>query len=120
MNYDFWLLDLDGTLVDIEPSYIHAVFDGIGDRLGCTFTDRDAEAIWYDLGGVGNALLAEREIGVRDFWEVFHAVEDPVARAESTYVYDDAAFVAALDESGAAPSALLDGIADRLARGAAR
>ena len=98
MNYDFWLLDLDGTLVDIEPSYIRAVFDGIGDRLGCTFTDRDAEAVWYDLGGTGDALLAKRGIGARDFWQVFHAVEDPTARAEATYLYDDAAFVAALDE----------------------
>lgn len=97
MNYDFWLLDLDGTLVDIEPSYIRSVFDGIGDRLDHSFTDRDAEAIWYDLAGVGEASLAERGIDTREFWETFHAVEDPIARAGSTYLYDDAAFVAALD-----------------------
>ena len=97
MHYDFWLLDLDGTLVDIEPGYIHTVFDGIGDRLGCTFTDREAEAIWYDLAGLGTASLAERGIGAPEFWETFHAVEEPLARAESTYLYDDAAFVADLD-----------------------
>ena len=98
LNYDFWLLDLDGTLVDIEPAYIHSVFDGIGDRLGYDFTDREAEAVWYDLGDVGTEVLAEREVSAIEFWEVFHEVEEPLARAESTYLYDDAAFVAAIDE----------------------
>jgi len=32
-EYDFWLLDLDGTLVD-EWSYTREVFDRVGDRLG--------------------------------------------------------------------------------------
>ena len=98
LNYDFWLLDLDGTLVDIEPAYIHSVFDGIGDRLGYDFTDREAEAVWYDLGDIGTGVLAEREVSAIEFWEVFHEVEEPLARAESTYLYDDAAFVAAIDE----------------------
>jgi phosphoglycolate phosphatase len=98
LDYDFWLLDLDGTLVDIEPAYIRSVFDGIGDRLGCRFTDREAEAIWYDLAGAGDAALAAHDIDRTRFWEVFHEVEEPLARAESTYLYADAAFIAAIDE----------------------
>jgi phosphoglycolate phosphatase len=98
MNYDFWLLDLDGTLIDIEPAYIHSVFDRIGDRLGCSFADREAEAIWYDLAGAADAALAAHGVERPRFWEAFHAVEDPIARAESTYLYDDAAVIAALDD----------------------
>ena len=30
--YDFWLFDLDGTLVDAEWSYTREVFDRVGDR----------------------------------------------------------------------------------------
>lgn len=98
--YDFWLLDLDGTIVDIEPRYVHAVFDRIGDRLGGGFSDREAEAIWYDFGNASAGLLESRGIDARLFWETFHAVEDPLARAEATYLYDDAAFVADLDRVG--------------------
>ena len=37
-TYDHWAFDLDGTLVDVEPAYIHDVFDRVGDRLGRGFT----------------------------------------------------------------------------------
>ena len=33
-EYDFWILDLDGTLVDVETSYVRDVFDRVGERLG--------------------------------------------------------------------------------------
>jgi phosphoglycolate phosphatase len=96
-EYDFWLLDLDGTLVDIQPSYVQQVFDEVGDRLGREFTDREAEIIWHGLGGSRDEQLGEWNIDVERFWEVFHEVEDPVARANHTYLYDDAEFVADLD-----------------------
>jgi phosphoglycolate phosphatase len=96
-EYDFWLLDLDGTLIDIEPSYVARVFDEVGDRLGREFTEREAEIVWHGLGGSRNAQLAEWGVDVDRFWEVFHDVEDPTSRAEHTYLYDDAAFVADLD-----------------------
>jgi phosphoglycolate phosphatase len=96
-EYDFWLLDLDGTLVDIQPSYVHQVFDEVGDRLGREFTDREAEILWHGLGGSRNEQLAEWNIDVEEFWTVFHDVEDPEARARHTYLYDDAEFVGELD-----------------------
>ncbi|MFD1589261.1 HAD family hydrolase [Halorientalis brevis] len=96
-EYDFWLLDLDGTLVDIEPSYVRHVFDEVGDRLGRTFTDREAEIVWHGLGGSRNEQLRQWDVGVDRFWEVFHEVEDADARAEHTFLYDDADFVADLD-----------------------
>lgn len=96
--YDFWLLDLDGTLVDIEQSYIYDVFDEIGERLGVTFTDREAELVWYGIGDARNDLLAEKGIEPELFWDTFHQVEHPEARTEATYLYDDAsAFVPELD-----------------------
>ena len=33
-EYDYWLLDLDGTLIDVDWSYPRSVFDRVGARLG--------------------------------------------------------------------------------------
>lgn len=96
-SYDFWLLDLDGTLVDIDPAYQREMFARVGDRLGRTFTDREVEVLWYGLGGARNEHLREWGIPVERFWEAFHAEEDAHARAEATFLYDDAAMVADLD-----------------------
>jgi phosphoglycolate phosphatase len=97
-NYDFWLLDLDGTIVDIEQPYIHEVVQEVGARLGHGFTDDEAELLWYGIGNARDELLSAADIDRDRFWDVFHEVEDPVTRAESTYVYDDAAdFVTDLD-----------------------
>ncbi|QIB75423.1 HAD family hydrolase [Halogeometricum borinquense] len=88
--YDFWLFDLDGTLVDADWSYTREVFDRVGDRLGREFTDREAEIIWHGLGGARDPQLRAWGIDPDDFWPAFHAVEDPQARAEATYLHDDA------------------------------
>jgi len=96
-GYDFWLLDLDGTLVDVDPDYVHEVMAEVGDRVGYTIGRRDAEALWYGLGGERNALLREWGVDTDAFWTVFHEVEDPVARAENSFLYDDARCIAGLD-----------------------
>jgi phosphoglycolate phosphatase len=88
---DFWLFDLDGTIVDVEQSYPREVFAAVGDRLGHEFTDRDVEHLWYGVGRSRDELLARTDVDPDLFWEAFHEVDDPVARAEATYVYDDAA-----------------------------
>jgi phosphoglycolate phosphatase len=96
--YDFWLFDLDGTIVDIEPDYPREVIGKIGARLGVGFSDREAEVLWYGMGGSRATFLRERGVSPEEFWRTFHQVEDPRARARSTYVYDDAAaFVPELD-----------------------
>lgn len=97
-SYDFWLFDLDGTLVDAEWSYTRDVFDRVGDRLGRQFSDREAEILWHGLGGARNDQLVEWGIAPEDFWPAFHAEEDPQTRAEATYLHDDAAdLISALD-----------------------
>ncbi|WP_436929589.1 HAD family hydrolase [Halosimplex halobium] len=96
--YDFWLFDLDGTVVDVDPDYPRTIVSEIGDRLGHSFTDREAELLWYGVGGAREEVFADRALTADQFWETFHEVEDPRARAESSFVYDDAAeFVAGLD-----------------------
>ncbi len=98
-EYDFWLLDLDGTVVDIEQSYIHEVIREVGDRLGHGFTDREAELLWYGIGNARDELLSASDIDRDAFWDTFHEVEKPETRADATYVYDDAAdFVPTLSE----------------------
>ncbi|MFC6864821.1 HAD family hydrolase [Halomicroarcula sp. GCM10025817] len=88
--YDFWLFDLDGTLVDIEPWYPRHVMDRVGDRLGVGFTDQEVQTLWYGFGGARDRFLADEGIDPERFWAVFHEEEDPRKRAEATYLYDDA------------------------------
>ena len=89
-QYDFWLFDLDGTLVDIEPRYPKRVMRRVGDRLGTGFTDEEALMLWYGLGGARDSYLAANDIDPTRFWAVFHEEENPTARAEATFLYDDA------------------------------
>jgi phosphoglycolate phosphatase len=97
-QYDFWLCDLDGTLVDVEPGYVRRVFDRVGERLGYAFDDHEARTLWHGLGGFRDQQLRALGFDPERFWETFHAVEDPTARAAATFIYDDAAaFLASLD-----------------------
>ena len=96
-EYDFWLLDLDGTLVDVEWRYTREVFDRVGDRLGREFTDQEADILWNGLTGSRNAQLRAWNIDPDEFWDAFHAEEDPLVRAEQTYLHEDAAFVGDLE-----------------------
>ncbi|MFB6110215.1 MAG: HAD family hydrolase [Halodesulfurarchaeum sp.] len=94
--YDFWLLDLDGTIVDTEWAYTREVFDAVGEALGREFTDQEARALWYGLVGSRDAYLRELGFEPVEFWETFHAVEEPQTRAEATYLHEDASFVSDL------------------------
>lgn len=98
IHYDFWLFDLDGTLVDVEPRYARGVMRTVGDRIGYEFTDRDIRELWHGLGGDPDELLRERDIDPGQFWTTFHSVEDSTARAKATVLYDDAErFLSTLD-----------------------
>ena len=96
-EYDFWLLDLDGTLVDVEWSYTRDVFDRVGARIEREFSDEEARILWNGLTGSRDRQLREWEIEPAVFWDAFHEEEDPLVRAEATYLHDDAEFVAELD-----------------------
>lgn len=96
--YDFCLLDLDGTLVDVDLDYARSVFDRVGSRVGYSFSDQQVEQLWYGLGAPRNDLLRRWGVDVDGFWTAFHDEEDPEARAAATYLYDDAArFLARTD-----------------------
>lgn len=96
-SYDRWVFDLDGTLVDVEPAYVQDLLERVGDRLGHRFTEREAEAIWHGFGGERNATLESAGVDPDRFWEVFHDEEDAEARADSTFLYEDAERVGDLD-----------------------
>jgi len=96
-EYDYWLFDLDGTLVDAEWSYRREVFDRVGDRLGYRFSDREADLLWHGLTGPRDEVLRDWGLDPDEFWPAFHDVEDAQVRAQNTYLHDDAAFVPDLD-----------------------
>jgi len=89
-NYDAWLFDLDGTLIDIEPSHPRWLFDRVGDRLDRTFTDREVTVLWHGLGGSRDEQLRQWGIDPPEFWRAFHDVEEARRRAAHTFLYEDA------------------------------
>lgn len=95
--YDFWLFDLDGTLVDTTPGYRREVLERVGDRLGHSFSEKEIELLWHGYGDARERFLRTTGIDETAFWETFHEIEDPQVRAENTFLYDDAAPVAELD-----------------------
>jgi len=117
-RYDYWLLDLDGTLVDTEWGYVREVFDRTEARLGVSFSDRQAEVLWHGLGGDRDDHLRDWGYDPESFWAVFDEEDDPRERAEATYLYDDAAFVADLDRPVGVvthcPEPITDVVLDRL------
>jgi phosphoglycolate phosphatase len=96
-GYDYWLFDLDGTLVDADWSYVRATFDRAGERLDRRFSDREAARLWHGLAGERNALLRRWGVDTEAFWRAFHAAERPDERAAATRLHPDAAFVRDLD-----------------------
>ncbi|WP_136687530.1 HAD family hydrolase [Halorhabdus amylolytica] len=99
LEYDFWLFDLDGTLIDVEDEYPRAVFDRVGRQLGYEFTDRQVRILWHGLTGSRNEQLREWGLEPEAFWSTYHEVEDADARARAAYLYDDAReLLAAIDE----------------------
>ena len=89
--YDFWLLDLDGTVVDVEASYIHEVCTEVGDRLGVSFSARQAEHLWYGFGDTRERVFEATGVDAERFWDVFHTVDSPGPRAAATHISPDAA-----------------------------
>jgi len=96
-EFDYWLLDLDGTLIDVEQSYVHDVVEEVGSRLDTSFTDAEAETLWYGYGDARGRVLTDNDVDRERFWSVFHDVENPEVRAAATHLYPDAEeFVPAL------------------------
>lgn len=96
-EYDFWLFDLDGTLVDVERDYIVDVLAEVGTDIGYRFSDRQALMLWRAIGAPPERHLREWGIDPSRFWDAFHRIEDPAARIDATFLYPDAADIGALD-----------------------
>lgn len=98
LEYDFYLFDLDGTLVDVEPGYIIDVIDEVGDAIGYTFSDEQAISIWRALRGPPERQLRALGIDTETFWAAFHDIEEPSSRVDATFLYDDATYIADIDQ----------------------
>jgi len=95
--YDRWAFDLDGTLVDVEPSYVQEVVGRVGDRIGHGFSAEQAETLWHGFDGEREGNLRAWGVDPERFWTAFHDVEDAATRAEATFLHEDAAVVGELD-----------------------
>ena len=95
--YDFWLLDLDGTLVDVEFGYKRELLAEVGDRLGVAFADPEIQRVWHGSTASRQGVLESKGLTERQFWSTFDEADDPAARVEATYLYEDAAVVRGLD-----------------------
>ncbi len=89
-SYDFWVFDLDGTLVDVEQSYTKEVLTIVGDRIGHEFSEWEMAALWYGFDGKRGDLFSQMGIDPANFWSTFHEVEDAESRAAATFLYKDA------------------------------
>jgi phosphoglycolate phosphatase len=96
-TYDFWLFDLDGTLVDTEFDYVRETMGRVGERLGCGFSDREARLLWHGHRDARKRILDRTDVSLAEFWRTFDAIDDPQARAEATFLYEDARPVGDLD-----------------------
>jgi len=96
-DYEYWLFDFDGTLVDVGWSYIRRTFDEVGDRLGVTFTDAEAAGIWHGYDGRRDGYLRRRGLDPYEFWATLDSVESPTERATETHLHEDATAILELD-----------------------
>lgn len=94
---DFWLLDLDGTILTVEESYVHETMETVGDALDRQFTPEEAVAIWYGRDGLRNDILDQYGIESQTFWSAFHDLESPEERAAATYLHPDAEAITELE-----------------------
>lgn len=96
-DYEYWLFDLDGTIVDVERRYILDLLGHVGEDIGYRFTDNEAVTLWRALGGPPEAHLARMGIDPDAFWSSFHKLEEPERRVDATFLYGDAEAIGALD-----------------------
>jgi len=92
-EYDYWVFDLDGTLVDVHPEYVHDVMGRVGARLDHEFSGPEAERVWHSLTGDPNASLRRYGLEPSTFWQVFHEVEQPERRAGGAFFPPEAASI---------------------------
>ncbi|WP_336327059.1 HAD family hydrolase [Halovenus sp. HT40] len=97
-SYDFWLLDLDGTLIDVEQQYIYDVMNTVGQRFGVSFSEWEAEMLWYGPSQSRATIMDRHDIDPQPFWDTFHEVEQPQVRASASHLYPDTEqFVQSID-----------------------
>lgn len=95
--YDFWLFDLDGTVLDIDDAYVTTTISRVADALETTFTPVEARRLWFGRDGLRDDILREKRIDPMEFWATFHEVESPERRAAATTLFDDATAVDRID-----------------------
>ena len=95
--YDFWLLDLDGTLVDVDPGYKRELLTEVGDRLGVSFADPEVTRVWHGSTASRQGVLESKGLTERQFWSTFDEADDPATRVEATFLYEDAPVVRGLE-----------------------
>jgi len=96
-EYDFWLFDLDGTLVDVDGAYARRTLARVSEHLECDFTESERTTLWHAHDSSRQVVLDRYGVSLEAFWDAFDRLDEPAKRADATFLYDDARHVADID-----------------------
>ncbi len=98
LEFDSYLFDLDGVIVDVEDSYRRKIFDEVSEVTGRQYTDSQIQRLWHGVGGESReGILESWGENPREFWRIFDWFDAPERRLQHTYVYPDADVLTSLE-----------------------
>lgn len=98
MDYNYYIFDLDGVLVDVTDSYKREIMDKVGDKLNYSFTENQIKKLWYEIGGHRESIIRSWGFNPEKFWNVFDSLDIPKKRIKNTFIYSDAEAISKLKD----------------------
>ncbi len=89
MDYNYYIFDLDGVLVDVTNSYKKEIMDKVGEKLNYSFTENQIKKLWYEIGGHRDSIIRSWGFNPEKFWNVFDSLDTPQKRIKNTFIYPD-------------------------------
>lgn len=88
------IFDLDGTIIDKRDGYTERLMGRVGRAVGREFSADDGHRLLYCIGAESRTEIVQQwGFEPRAFWPVFESCEFLDDKIDSTYLYDDAAFL---------------------------
>ncbi len=99
MEYEAFIFDLDGTLVETTAKGRYAIIGGVLNELGVTASNADIDAFWFGLDRAGTV---KKRFGVEPalFFDVYHKHDTVETRGPHVKPYEDVGIVQSLKVRG--------------------